>query len=68
MTLRRGQLTALALPVLILLIAQTVLMLAYAIFVTFRMMGANYRPPYSPPATAASGSVRRSPRPRTCKP
>lgn len=25
-------------------------------------------PPYSPPATAASGSVRRSPRPRTCKP
>ncbi|PXX21035.1 MULTISPECIES: sodium/glutamate symporter [Burkholderia] len=42
MTLRLWELTSLALPVLILLIAQTLLMVVYAIFVTFRIMGANY--------------------------
>jgi sodium--glutamate symport carrier gltS len=42
MTLRLWDLAALALPVFSILIAQTVLMVLYAMFVTFRVMGANY--------------------------
>ncbi len=42
MSLRLWELASLALPVLVLLFAQTVLMVMYAIFVTFRVMGANY--------------------------
>lgn len=42
MTLRLWELASLALPMLILLVAQTALMVAYAVFVTFRLMGANY--------------------------
>jgi glutamate:Na+ symporter, ESS family len=42
MTLRLWELTSLALPMVILLVAQTALMVVYAVFVTFRLMGANY--------------------------
>lgn len=42
MTLKLWELANLALPLLILLIAQTVLMALYAIFVTFRVMGKDY--------------------------
>ncbi|RKP59158.1 sodium/glutamate symporter [Pararobbsia silviterrae] len=42
MTLRLWDLAALALPVFSILIAQTVLMVVYAVFVTFRVMGRNY--------------------------
>ncbi|EDY16375.1 sodium/glutamate symporter [Chthoniobacter flavus Ellin428] len=42
MTLRIWDLSALALPMLLLLAAQTALMVSYAIFVTFRIMGKNY--------------------------
>ena len=42
MTLRLWDLAALALPVFTILIAQTLLMVVYAIFVTFRVMGSNY--------------------------
>ncbi|MEM5399146.1 MULTISPECIES: sodium/glutamate symporter [Paraburkholderia] len=42
MTLRLWDLAALALPVFTILAAQTLLMVVYAIFVTFRAMGANY--------------------------
>ena len=42
MTLKLWELANLALPILILLIAQCVAMVAYAIFVTFRVMGKNY--------------------------
>ncbi|MCP3715689.1 sodium/glutamate symporter [Paraburkholderia sp. CNPSo 3281] len=42
MTLRLWDLAALALPVFTILAAQTLLMVVYAIFVTFRVMGANY--------------------------
>jgi sodium--glutamate symport carrier gltS len=42
MTLRLWDLAALALPVFTILAAQTVLMVVYAIFVTFRAMGGNY--------------------------
>ncbi|WP_322011492.1 sodium/glutamate symporter [Paraburkholderia sp. J12] len=42
MTLRLWDLAALALPVFTILAAQTVLMVFYAIFVTFRAMGGNY--------------------------
>ncbi|HTR11015.1 MAG TPA: sodium/glutamate symporter [Paraburkholderia sp.] len=42
MTLRLWDLAALALPVFTILGAQTLLMVLYAIFVTFRAMGANY--------------------------
>lgn len=42
MTLRLGDLAALALPVFTILAAQTLLMVVYAIFVTFRVMGADY--------------------------
>jgi glutamate:Na+ symporter, ESS family len=42
MTLRLWDLAALALPVISLLAAQTALMVLYAIFVTFRVMGRNY--------------------------
>jgi ESS family glutamate:Na+ symporter len=42
MTLRLWDLAALALPVFSILVAQTVLMVLYALFVTFRVMGANY--------------------------
>ncbi|HEY4803301.1 MAG TPA: sodium/glutamate symporter [Paraburkholderia sp.] len=42
MTLRLWDLAALALPVFTILVAQTLLMVVYAIFVTFRVMGANY--------------------------
>jgi ESS family glutamate:Na+ symporter len=42
MTLRLWDLAALALPVISLLAAQTVLMVLYASFVTFRVMGRNY--------------------------
>ncbi len=42
MTLRLWELTSLALPMVILLVAQTLLMVVYAVFVTFRLMGANY--------------------------
>ncbi|WP_322045970.1 sodium/glutamate symporter [Paraburkholderia sp. J67] len=42
MTLRLWDLAALALPVFSILAAQTVLMVVYAMFVTFRVMGSNY--------------------------
>jgi sodium--glutamate symport carrier gltS len=42
MTLRLWDLASLALPVFTILAAQTVLMVVFAIFVTFRVMGANY--------------------------
>lgn len=42
MTLRLWDLAALALPVFTILAAQTLLMVVYAIFVTFRVMGADY--------------------------
>jgi ESS family glutamate:Na+ symporter len=42
MTLRLWELTSLALPMVILLVAQTLLMVVYAVFVTFRLMGADY--------------------------
>ncbi|CAG9260775.1 glutamate:sodium symporter [Paraburkholderia unamae] len=42
MTLRLWDLASLALPVFTILAAQTVLMVVYAIFVTFRVMGSNY--------------------------
>ncbi|MGF6603482.1 ESS family glutamate:Na+ symporter [Paraburkholderia sp. GAS448] len=42
MTLDLWGLAALALPVLVILIAQTILMALYAVFVTFRMMGRDY--------------------------
>ncbi|KVQ06820.1 sodium/glutamate symporter [Burkholderia ubonensis] len=42
MTLRLWDLASLALPILVLLVSQTVLMVAYATFVTFRLMGSNY--------------------------
>ncbi|WP_193101709.1 sodium/glutamate symporter [Burkholderia sp. Z1] len=42
MTLRLWDLASLALPILVLLVAQTALMVAYAVFVTYRLMGRNY--------------------------
>ncbi|RKE38066.1 ESS family glutamate:Na+ symporter [Paraburkholderia sp. BL23I1N1] len=42
MTLKLWDLASLALPVISILVAQTVLMALYAIFVTFRVMGRNY--------------------------
>ena len=42
MSLRLGDLATLALPLLAILIVQAVAMAAYAIFVTFRVMGRNY--------------------------
>jgi ESS family glutamate:Na+ symporter len=42
MTLRLWDLAALALPVFTILAAQTLLMVLYALFVTFRAMGSNY--------------------------
>ncbi|WP_295002360.1 sodium/glutamate symporter [uncultured Dechloromonas sp.] len=42
MSLRLWELTSLALPMFILLGAQTLLMVAWAIFITFRVMGANH--------------------------
>jgi sodium--glutamate symport carrier gltS len=42
MTLRLWDLAALALPVFTILAAQTVLMVLYAMFITFRVMGGNY--------------------------
>ena len=42
MSLRLWELASLALPMFILLIAQAALMAAWAIFVTFRVMGANH--------------------------
>lgn len=42
MSLRLWELAALALPMLVLLLAQTVLMASYAYFVTFRIMGKTY--------------------------
>ena len=42
MSLKLWDLAALALPIFILLVAQTLVMALYAIFVTFRVMGSNY--------------------------
>lgn len=42
MTLKLWQLTSLAIPMLILLLAQTVMMFFFAVFVTFRFMGESY--------------------------
>jgi ESS family glutamate:Na+ symporter len=42
MSLRLWELAALALPMLLILAAQTTAMAAYAVFVTFRVMGRNY--------------------------
>lgn len=42
MTLKLWELANLALPLLILLVAQTIAMVLYAIFVTFRAMGKDY--------------------------
>lgn len=42
MSLRLWELSALALPMLVILLSQAALMAAYAIFVTFRVMGRNY--------------------------
>ncbi|MGF6604740.1 ESS family glutamate:Na+ symporter [Paraburkholderia sp. GAS448] len=42
MSLRLGDLASLALPLLAILIVQAIAMAAYAIFITFRVMGRNY--------------------------
>lgn len=42
MSLRLGDLASLALPLLAILVVQAIAMAAYAIFVTFRIMGRNY--------------------------
>jgi ESS family glutamate:Na+ symporter len=42
MSLRLGDLASLALPLFAILVVQTIAMAAYAIFVTFRVMGRNY--------------------------
>jgi ESS family glutamate:Na+ symporter len=42
MSLRLGDLASLALPLFAILIVQAIAMAAYAIFVTFRVMGRNY--------------------------
>ena len=42
MSMRLWELSSLALPMLVLLLGQTALMAAYAIFVTFPVMGRNY--------------------------
>ena len=42
MSLRLGELASIALPVLLILAVQTVVMASYAILVTFRVMGSNY--------------------------
>lgn len=42
MSMRLWELSSLALPMLILLLGQTALMAAFAVFVTFRVMGRNY--------------------------
>jgi ESS family glutamate:Na+ symporter len=42
MTLRLWDLSTLALPIVVILIVQAVAMAAFAIFVTFRVMGRNY--------------------------
>ena len=42
MSLRLGDLAALALPLFVILVVQAIAMAAYAIFVTFRVMGRNY--------------------------
>ncbi|KVP27887.1 sodium:glutamate symporter [Burkholderia ubonensis] len=42
MTLRLWELASLALPILVLLASQTILMVVYATFVTYRLMGSNY--------------------------
>jgi ESS family glutamate:Na+ symporter len=42
MSLRLWELASLALPMLVLLLAQTGLMAAYAMFITFNVMGRNY--------------------------
>jgi ESS family glutamate:Na+ symporter len=42
MSLRLGDLTSLALPLLAILIVQAIAMAFYAMFVTFRVMGRNY--------------------------
>ena len=42
MSLRLGDLASLALPLFVILIVQAIAMAAYAIFVTFRVMGRNY--------------------------
>ena len=42
MTINLSQLVALAMPILIILIAQVGLMIIFATFVTFRVMGKNY--------------------------
>jgi ESS family glutamate:Na+ symporter len=41
-SLKLWQLTTLALPMLILLIAQTIAMWLFAVYVSFRVMGSNY--------------------------
>lgn len=41
-SLRLWELAALALPMLVLLLAQSLLMVSYAVLVTYRVMGANY--------------------------
>jgi glutamate:Na+ symporter, ESS family len=42
MSLRLGDLASLALPLFVILVVQAIAMAAYAIFVTFRVMGRNY--------------------------
>ncbi len=42
MSLRLGDLASLALPLFVILVVQATAMAAYAIFVTFRVMGRNY--------------------------
>lgn len=42
MTINLSQLVALAIPILVILIAQVILMILFAIFVTFKVMGKNY--------------------------
>jgi glutamate:Na+ symporter, ESS family len=42
MSLRLGELASIALPVLLILAVQTIIMALYAILVTFRVMGSNY--------------------------
>ncbi|MBB3213970.1 ESS family glutamate:Na+ symporter [Herbaspirillum sp. Sphag1AN] len=42
MSLRLGELASIALPVLLILAVQTIVMALYAILVTFRVMGSNY--------------------------
>lgn len=67
MSLKLWDLKALALPILILLAAQALLMALFAIFVTFRVMGRNYDAACWRLGTVVSAWVPRQPRLPICR-